>query len=252
MTNVCESGAPAIRFDAPDPIWGLPERDHTPGLWMNADTARSSDLMQGPGWGNFVRSTLRIALADGGEFQYGVWVAVEPGLFRGIFDVWWADEYAVLEFSGYLANAIPPGGLLEASVHVRVERPDQLPNCFSSPDDQLCAVINEVWDRDFVTEPSLLGKAAPPFVTDAPAFVQRTVLDGTLPALRVAHDSQGDWVVTDETNDPNEPGAMAMVHIEHLVALDPTVGELAALAVDHEAVRSSPNHRWDIRCMQEG
>jgi hypothetical protein len=84
------------------------------------------------------------------------------------------------------------------------------------------------------------------FPEDLGAVVQRTVLDGRLPALVVAHADDGDWMVGDGVNDPNEPGATIATHMRHVVDRDPTVGALAELPPGSRADRESAAHPWVV------
>jgi hypothetical protein len=45
--------------------------------------------------------------------------------------VWWEPEYRELRLSGWLANAIPPWGMLSAPVEAVVRDPDETPYCQS-------------------------------------------------------------------------------------------------------------------------
>jgi hypothetical protein len=76
------------------------------------------------------------------------------------------------------------------------------------------------------------------------AVVQRTVLDGVLPALVVGHTLAGDWYVGDGVNDPNEPGAAVATHISHAVERNSSMAELASLPPGFEARRRWPGDRW--------
>ncbi len=78
------------------------------------------------------------------------------------------------------------------------------------------------------------------------AVVQKTVLDGRLPALVVGHDPEGSWYVGDGVNDPNAPGAVVATHISHVVMHDGSLSALAALPPGHEARRRSPGDPWRI------
>lgn len=82
------------------------------------------------------------------------------------------------------------------------------------------------------------------FPEDLGAVVQRTVLEGELPALVVAHAADGDWMVGDGVTDPNGPGASVATHIRHVVDRDPSVGPLAAMPPGKRADRPSPTHPW--------
>ena len=78
------------------------------------------------------------------------------------------------------------------------------------------------------------------------AVVQKTVLDGTLPALVIGHDAGGGWYVGDGVNDPNAPGAAVATHISHAVVHNSSLSALAALPPGHVARRQSPRDPWRI------
>jgi hypothetical protein len=78
------------------------------------------------------------------------------------------------------------------------------------------------------------------------AVVQRTVLDGTLPALVVGHTTDGGWYVGDGLNDPNLPGEVVATHIAHVIERNSAVALLATLPPGHEARRESPGMAWRI------
>ena len=82
------------------------------------------------------------------------------------------------------------------------------------------------------------------FPEDLGAVVQRTVLDGKLPALLVAHSAEGDWMVGDGVNDPSEPGATVATHMQHVVELDPSIGPLADLPPGRRADREDAGQPW--------
>jgi hypothetical protein len=84
------------------------------------------------------------------------------------------------------------------------------------------------------------------FPEDLGAVVQRTVLDGQLPALVVAHAEDGDWMVGDGVNDPNEPGATIATHMRHVVDRDATVGALAELPPGSRADRQTAGDPWVV------
>ena len=84
------------------------------------------------------------------------------------------------------------------------------------------------------------------FPDDLPAYVQRTVLDGTRPALVVGHDADGDWYVADGVTDPAQPDAVAVAHLAHVVAHDPSIAGLATMAPGYEATRPAAGRPWLI------
>jgi hypothetical protein len=84
------------------------------------------------------------------------------------------------------------------------------------------------------------------FPADLGAVVQRTVLDGVLPALMVAHAADGSWMVGDGVNDPNEPGASTATHLRHVVERDASIATLASLPPGRRADRASAGSAWVV------
>lgn len=84
------------------------------------------------------------------------------------------------------------------------------------------------------------------FPDDLGAVVQRTVLQGALPALMVAHAPDGSWLVADGVNDPNEPDASVATHLRHVVASDPSLRPLASLAPGTRADRATDQAPWIV------
>ena len=78
------------------------------------------------------------------------------------------------------------------------------------------------------------------------AVIQRSVLEGRLPARYVAHTDDNDWIVGDEVNDPNVDGACVAAHMRHVVDLDPSLEPLATLPPGFQARRSSAEDSWEI------
>ncbi len=78
------------------------------------------------------------------------------------------------------------------------------------------------------------------------AVVQWTVAREELPALIVIHDSDGDWLIGDGVNDPNEAGACGIVHIRQVANVDPTVEQTATLPPGHYAHRPAGDQPWTI------
>ena len=90
-----------------------------------------------------------------------------------------------------------------------------------------------------------------PFVADTfprqlGAVVQRTVLDGTRPALYVVHSDEGDWAIGDGIDDPNEPGACVATHIWHAIEQNQAIAQLTHLAPGYQARRRSPGESWVV------
>ena len=84
------------------------------------------------------------------------------------------------------------------------------------------------------------------FPRELGAVVQRSVLDGTRPALVVVHSGIGDWAIGDGIDDPNVPGACVATHIWHAIEHNSSVAQLADLAPGDEARRRSPTDPWVI------
>ncbi|GAA4483610.1 hypothetical protein GCM10023191_005420 [Actinoallomurus oryzae] len=78
------------------------------------------------------------------------------------------------------------------------------------------------------------------------AVIQRTVAEGTMPALTVVHDKDGGWMVGDGINDPNLPGACGVYCIAHVAEDDPTVQETATLPPGYAAYRDAPGQSWSV------
>ena len=107
-------------------------------------------MMQIPNVGAFVRVLLPVHLFENDSLTFGTWLAIDPreGALRSIFEIWWDDvRYAQLTLSGWLANAIPPWGLLGAAVRTEVRDVNQTPYCADSDDDTFAHVLTDTWDR---------------------------------------------------------------------------------------------------------
>jgi hypothetical protein len=139
-----------VRFTLPDPVLNAPDGEKTAGMWMSHGTARESVMLQVPEIGAFVRALLPIDLTGGHTITFGVWLAVDPREFQAIFAVWWEPEYRDLRFTGWLANAIPPWGMLAAPVETAVRDPDQTPYCDRSDALLLDRVLHDQWPHDLV------------------------------------------------------------------------------------------------------
>ena len=84
------------------------------------------------------------------------------------------------------------------------------------------------------------------FPAELGAAIQKTVLDGELPARYVAHTEDNSWLVGDAVSDPNTEGAAIAAHIRHVVDADPTLEQLATLPAGYQALRRSPQDPWKI------
>ena len=158
MTNAdrCDlCGQPAddhdrhVRFRTPQPVLAageIPASD----VWMTDVDADGSVMMQVNHIGAFVRALLPVHLAAGHTITYGVWVGINPNDLRHVFETWWSPRYKDLVLDGFLANTIPPWGLLAAPVQLRVRDPEQTPYCVDSADDRLRSVLKDDWDHELV------------------------------------------------------------------------------------------------------
>jgi hypothetical protein len=78
------------------------------------------------------------------------------------------------------------------------------------------------------------------------AVIQKTVLDGSMPALLVEHDADGGWAIGDGVNDPNEPGACVATHISHAIERNSSISDIAGLPPGHGARRRWPGDPWNV------
>ena len=88
----------------------------------------------------------------------------------------------------------------------------------------------------------------PSFATESGVggVVQRTIINGELPALIVVHDDEGDWLIGDGVNDPNEDGACGIYHLSHVVSLDSSLAEVMKIPIGYAARRESVTDPWRI------
>lgn len=88
------------------------------------------------------------------------------------------------------------------------------------------------------------------FPSSLGAVIQRTVLDGVMPALVVAHLPDRDWAIGDGVDDPNLPGASIATHIWHAIRQNNSIEALATLPPGHEARRRSIGDPWVIEVVE--
>lgn len=100
-------------------------------------------MMQVPGCGAFVRALLPISLDDGAVVTYGVWLAVPPDTLQSAFAVWWSPDYPSLRLEGYLANELPPGGVLLAPAVAVVRDEQETPYVQHSSHPLLARLLHE-------------------------------------------------------------------------------------------------------------
>ncbi|GIE92295.1 hypothetical protein [Actinoplanes regularis] len=84
------------------------------------------------------------------------------------------------------------------------------------------------------------------FPDDLGAVIQLTVSNGVEPAREVIHTSDNSWMVGDCVNDPNEPGAVQVACMGHLVDLDASVDQVASLPLGHVAFREDAQSPWKV------
>ncbi|MFB6608858.1 DUF2199 domain-containing protein [Agromyces sp. NPDC056379] len=132
-----------VRFRLPDPLVDVFGPDHD--VWMSHPDPNAAVMMQGPGFGAFVRALLPVNLIGGHTVTYGVWVGIHPTDLERAFSVWESAEYAGLELDGFLANTIGPWQVLGAPVHLTVRSPDETPYCDSSDDPSLRDILSNTW-----------------------------------------------------------------------------------------------------------
>jgi hypothetical protein len=137
-----------VRFQLPDPVLELAERERTPGTWMSHADANTSVMMQVPGVGPFCRCLLPIHLDGGYTLHFGVWVAIHPDDLQRAFGIWWTPEYERLKLDGFLANALPGWGGLAAPVHAAVRNTDHTPYVVASTDEHLARVLGTTWSHE--------------------------------------------------------------------------------------------------------
>jgi hypothetical protein len=58
------------------------------------------------------------------------------------------------------------------------------------------------------------------------------------------HDADGDWLVSDEVNDPNAPDAAVLVCMRHLATADPSIDSLATMQPGTVAWRADQDDGW--------
>jgi hypothetical protein len=141
-----------IRFQLPDVVWEMNEEERkTRGFWSTPEDR--ANLVAVKEHGFFVRSLLPVHLVGGDSVTFGAWFAVDEATWSRVIDVWWAPEYARLEFVGELANAIAPWGdeVAGRSARARVRAEDEIPWVSGSEDPVLGRLLREEWP----TEPVL-------------------------------------------------------------------------------------------------
>ena len=75
-------------------------------------------------------------------------------------------------------------------------------------------------------------------------IVADTVMRGDQPVRYVAHTPDNDWWISDGVSDPTDADVCHLVHMSHLLDLDPAIQELASLPVGQEADRDGIDDAW--------
>jgi hypothetical protein len=78
------------------------------------------------------------------------------------------------------------------------------------------------------------------------AVVQQTVIDGFMPALVVIHTDDNGWLIGDDVNDPNQPGAVVATHIWHAIEQNSSIETLADLPPGYQARRRWAGDPWVV------
>jgi hypothetical protein len=139
-----------VRFGLPDVVLAMPGQQRSPDVRMTHETPTESVFLQVRGGGSFVRSLLPVRLTGGHTVRFGVWLEVGADQQRHAASVWWEPDYLDLRLNGWLANALPGWGLLDAPVVATVRTQDESPYCTSSPDPELSRVLSDEWDHEAV------------------------------------------------------------------------------------------------------
>jgi hypothetical protein len=83
------------------------------------------------------------------------------------------------------------------------------------------------------------------FPPDLGVVAMRTILDGEMPCLQVVHAAEDWWGFADGVDSPNGDASVTS-HVHHLLELDPSLHELAALPLGFQADRDDPHSPWVI------
>jgi len=138
-----------VRFKFPDPVLATSE-DQRARTWQSDPDPNRAVMMQVPEVGPFLRALLPVHLSGGYTLTFGLWLLVRPDDLQRAFRVWWSPEYSLFKVDGWLANAIPPWGLLTAPVSAVVRDPNQTPYCDKSSEPTLARILGEEWPHEDV------------------------------------------------------------------------------------------------------
>ncbi len=155
LCPTCGEAVSGLPLDAaytlPEELWEL-DQD---ALKVRAELSESLIMLDSERF--FVRTLLPIAIADGSEYRFGVWVEVVLDTFRRLIEAWDSpDLYAQLTFTGALANPLPvlADGGLGCVVYLSTRSHDERPYIHHSEHAQLAQLLHAGWSiaayRDYV------------------------------------------------------------------------------------------------------
>ena len=76
-------------------------------------------------------------------------------------------------------------------------------------------------------------------------FTSRQVMDEGWPILTVSHDADDQhWQFVNGWGDTDDTNNIVLVHVEHVIDLDPSVLALADLPLGWQAWRQHPHEEW--------
>lgn len=95
----------------------------------------------------FARVLLPVSLDIDYEFHYGVWMAIDKPTAKHLWRVWEKPEYANVQFSGQLANLVPPWNkeIEGAECTAEVRDAESVPYIFQSTHPVFAKILSEPW-----------------------------------------------------------------------------------------------------------
>lgn len=141
-----------VRLLLPDRIAERSEAERLLGVGLSDSDPSRAHFLEAAAYGCFVRSLLRVRLTDGYSLTYGLWVRVTPETAQRLGRVWENEDYYGLRFEGWLGNALPGLGHLDAPVTVGVVLAGDLPRVLGSPDPAAQTALSETHERVRILE----------------------------------------------------------------------------------------------------
>jgi hypothetical protein len=89
------------------------------------------------------------------------------------------------------------------------------------------------------------------FPPDLGVVVMRTILDGKMPVLQVVHAAEDWWGFADGVNSPNGDASIT-AHVHHVLEIDPSLAQLAALPPGFKADRDDHDSPWVVTEFEYG